>query len=139
VWWTRGARVERLRLGAVGSTVDPFDVPGPDSQAAAAGGCREHGTPQGGSLGATRRIEATASRVETTALLAELLRATPYEVMARVAYLTQGKLHPDFEGVEIGVAEKPYRGQFFLSFDTLTAETRISGQVRARSALSKNT
>jgi len=90
----------------VGSTVDPFDVPGPDSQAAAAGGCREHGTPQGGSLGATRRIEATASRVETTALLAELLRATPYEVMARVAYLTQGKLHPDFEGVEIGVAEK---------------------------------
>jgi DNA ligase-1 len=52
------------------------------------------------------RIEATDSRLEMTALLGALFRATPREVIARVVYLTQGKLRPDFEGVEIGVAEK---------------------------------
>ncbi len=55
---------------------------------------------------AYERIEATASRLKMTALLAELFRVTPRQLIARVVYLTQGKLHPDFEGVEIGMAEK---------------------------------
>lgn len=51
-------------------------------------------------------IERTTSRLQMTALLADLFRATPQADIARVVYLTQGKLYPDFEGVEIGVAEK---------------------------------
>lgn len=52
------------------------------------------------------RIERTSSRLEMTELLSELFRKTPRSLIARVVYLTQGKLHPDFEGIEIGVAEK---------------------------------
>ena len=52
------------------------------------------------------RIEATTKRLEMTDLLVELLKKTPKEVIARVVYLTQGKLYPDFLGVEMGVAEK---------------------------------
>ena len=35
-----------------------------------------------------------------------MLKKTPKEVIARVVYLTQGKLYPDFVGIEMGVAEK---------------------------------
>jgi DNA ligase-1 len=52
------------------------------------------------------KIEATTKRLEMTDLLVDLLLKTPKEVMARVVYLTQGKLYPDFMGVEMGVAEK---------------------------------
>src|SRR5450759_4580645 len=52
------------------------------------------------------KIEATTKRLEMTDLLVELLKKTPKDVIARVVYLTQGKLYPDFMGVEMGVAEK---------------------------------
>lgn len=52
------------------------------------------------------RIEATSSRLSMTDLLADLFRQTPKAMIGRVIYLTQGKLYPDFEGIEIGVAEK---------------------------------
>ncbi len=52
------------------------------------------------------RIEATRSRLGMTELLAGLFRTTPKQLIGRVVYLTQGKLYPDFEGIEIGVAEK---------------------------------
>jgi DNA ligase-1 len=52
------------------------------------------------------KIEATTKRLEMTALLVELLKKTPKDVIAKVVYLTQGKLYPDFMGVEMGVAEK---------------------------------
>ncbi|MGA2386389.1 MAG: ATP-dependent DNA ligase [Candidatus Bathyarchaeia archaeon] len=55
---------------------------------------------------AYEKIEATTKRLEMTDLLVELLKKTPKEVIARVVYLTQGKLYPDFLGVEMGVAEK---------------------------------
>jgi DNA ligase-1 len=55
---------------------------------------------------AYERIEATTKRLEITDLLVALLKDTPKEVIDKVAYLTQGKLYPDFCGVEIGVAEK---------------------------------
>jgi len=38
--------------------------------------------------------------------LVELLRQTPRNLIDKVVYLTQGKLYPDFVGIEIGVAEK---------------------------------
>ncbi|TMJ07905.1 MAG: hypothetical protein E6G99_05445, partial [Bacillati bacterium ANGP1] len=52
------------------------------------------------------KIEATTSRLTITRLLADLFRQTPKPIIARLTYLTQGKLYPDFEGIEIGVAEK---------------------------------
>ena len=52
------------------------------------------------------KIEATTKRLEMTDYLVELLKKTPREVIARVVYLTQGKLYPDFVGIEMGVAEK---------------------------------
>jgi DNA ligase 1 len=55
---------------------------------------------------AYEKIEATTKRLEMTDLLVTLLKKTPKEVIAKVVYLTQGKLYPDFMGIEIGVAEK---------------------------------
>ena len=36
----------------------------------------------------------------------ELFEKTPHGVISKIAYLLQGKLRPDFEGIEIGIAEK---------------------------------
>ena len=55
---------------------------------------------------AYEKIEATTKRLEMTDLLVDLLKKTPKDIIARVVYLTQGKLYPDFLGVEMGVAEK---------------------------------
>ncbi len=55
---------------------------------------------------AYEKIEATTKRLEMTDLLVDLFRRTPKELIEKVVYLTQGKLYPDFLGVEIGVAEK---------------------------------
>ena len=52
------------------------------------------------------KIEATTKRLEMTDLLVGLLKNTPVNVISKVVYLTQGKLYPDFMGVEMGVAEK---------------------------------
>jgi DNA ligase-1 len=55
---------------------------------------------------AYEKIEGTTKRLEMTDLLVDLLKRTPKEIIAKVVYLTQGKLYPDFTGIEIGVAEK---------------------------------
>jgi DNA ligase-1 len=55
---------------------------------------------------AYEKIGATTKRLEITDLLVELLKKTPVGVIDKVAYLTQGKIYPDFVGIEIGVAEK---------------------------------
>jgi DNA ligase-1 len=52
------------------------------------------------------KIEATTKRLEMTDLLVALLKKTPQEVIDKVAYLTQGRIYPDFVGIEIGVAER---------------------------------
>jgi len=55
---------------------------------------------------AYEKIEATTKRLEMTAHLVEFLKNTPATIINKVAYLTQGKLYPDFVGIEIGIAEK---------------------------------
>ena len=45
------------------------------------------------------RMESTTKRLELTAILVELLKNTPDEVISKVVYLIQGKLRPNFEGV----------------------------------------
>jgi DNA ligase-1 len=51
-------------------------------------------------------LEATSGRNEITSILADLLRETPRGELAPLVYMTQGKLRPDYEGVELGLAEK---------------------------------
>jgi DNA ligase-1 len=51
-------------------------------------------------------IEATTKRLEMTDLLVKLLKQTSENLIDKVVYLTQGKLYPDFVGIEIGIAEK---------------------------------
>lgn len=48
----------------------------------------------------------TSSRITLTEYLVVLLKITPPEIIDKVTYLIQGKLYPDYEGIEIGVAEK---------------------------------
>ena len=55
---------------------------------------------------AFEQMETTTSRLSLTDHLVELLKITPTEEIEKVIYLIQGKLRPDFEGVEIGLAEK---------------------------------
>jgi DNA ligase-1 len=55
---------------------------------------------------AYEKIEATTKRLEMTDYLVELLKETPTNLIDKVVYLTQGKLYPDFVGIEIGIAEK---------------------------------
>ena len=52
------------------------------------------------------QMEATTKRLELTEILVELLKNTPVEVISKVVYLIQGKIRPNFEGVELGIAEK---------------------------------
>ena len=52
------------------------------------------------------RMENTTKRLELTEILVELLKSTPIEIISKVVYLIQGKLRPNFEGVELGIAEK---------------------------------
>lgn len=52
------------------------------------------------------RMESTTKRLEITALLVDMFCNTPPDMVARTVYLLQGKIRPDYEGVELGVAEK---------------------------------
>jgi DNA ligase-1 len=55
---------------------------------------------------AYEKIESTSKRLEMTNHLVNLIKQTPKNLLSKVAYLTQGKLHPDFEGIELGMAER---------------------------------
>jgi len=52
------------------------------------------------------RMEGTTKRIELTNLLVELLKKTPKKIIPNAVYLLQGIIRPNFEGVELGVAEK---------------------------------
>src|SRR5437773_6802849 len=51
-------------------------------------------------------MEQTSSRLALTEHLVALLKKTPPAIIDKVTYLIQGKLYPDYEGIELGVAEK---------------------------------
>src|SRR5205807_4509793 len=80
-----------------------------------------------------QKIEATTKRLEITKLLVELLKETPTEIIDKVVYLIQGKLYPDYLGIEIGIAE-------ILATKTLAVvpaakEERIADEYRRRGDL----
>ena len=51
-------------------------------------------------------MEETSKRLELTKLLVDLFEKTPQELISKMVYLIQGKLRPDFEGIELGIGEK---------------------------------
>ncbi len=55
---------------------------------------------------AFKKMEETSKRLELTKLLVDLFEKTPQELISKIVYLIQGKLRPDFEGIELGVGEK---------------------------------
>jgi len=52
------------------------------------------------------RMENTTKRIELTNILVELLKKIPKKIIPNAVYLLQGNIRPNFEGVELGVAEK---------------------------------
>jgi DNA ligase 1 len=52
------------------------------------------------------QMEQTSSRLALTGYLVALFKKTPAETIDKVTYLIQGKLYPDYEGIELGLAEK---------------------------------
>jgi DNA ligase-1 len=80
-----------------------------------------------------QKIEATTKRLEITKLLVDLLKETPSEIIDRVVYLTQGKLYPDYLGVEIGIAEK--LAIKALAIVTAIQESRIASEYKRRGDL----
>jgi DNA ligase 1 len=80
-----------------------------------------------------QKIEATTKRLEITKLLVELLKDTPYEIIDKVVYLTQGKLYPDYLGIEIGIAEK--LAIKVLAIVTSVKESRINEEYKRRGDL----
>ena len=55
---------------------------------------------------ALQKMEATSKRLELTDILVKLIKEIPDDVISKTIYLIQGKLRPNFEGVELGIAEK---------------------------------
>ena len=55
---------------------------------------------------AYRDLEAATGRLALIDRLAELLRATPDELLPTVCYLCQGLIAPEFAGIDLGLAEK---------------------------------
>lgn len=55
---------------------------------------------------AYQQLEETSARLKLIEVLADLFRQTPKGLLRKVVYLCQGKIAPDFAGVEIGLAEK---------------------------------
>jgi DNA ligase-1 len=51
-------------------------------------------------------MEQTSSRLALTDYLVSLLKITPPDIIDKVIYLIQGKLYPDYEGIELGLAGK---------------------------------
>ncbi|MGD0330114.1 MAG: ATP-dependent DNA ligase [Nitrososphaeria archaeon] len=52
------------------------------------------------------RLSETTKRLEMISILAELFKKTDPDVIDKVVYMIQGKLYPDYVGIETGIAEK---------------------------------
>ena len=68
------------------------------------------------------KLESISGRNEMTEVMAKLLVATPKGELKSLVYLTQGKLRPDYEGVELGLAEK-------MALRAISTTTGLSSKV----------
>jgi DNA ligase 1 len=79
------------------------------------------------------KIEATRKRLETRTLLADLFRAVPRAELPEVLYLSQGLLAPEYDGIELGVADSLARRAVSLALgipeEEVAAHLRASGDL----------
>ncbi len=82
---------------------------------------------------AYERLEATKGRLEMRRILAELVRPLRDGDLQRVLYLSQGLLRPEYEGIELGVADSLARRAVALASGQEAAEverrTKLSGDL----------
>lgn len=64
------------------------------------------------------KIEKTSKRLEITDYLSNLFKKIPSDIIDKVVYLIKGGLHPDYLGIELGIAEK-------LTIKSISAATSI--------------
>lgn len=77
-----------------------------------------------------QKIEGTTKRLEMTDYLVALFSSTSKDVIDKVVYLTQGKIYPDYMGIELGLAEK-------LALKAITRATGI-GEKELQTMLQKH-
>jgi len=65
------------------------------------------------------KIEHTTKRLEMTDHLVNLFKDTPSQIIDKVVYLTQGKLYPDYMGIELGMAER-------MAIDAISRATLVA-------------
>lgn len=75
------------------------------------------------------KLEATSKRLEMRRLLAETLRGVPATDVPPVVYLSQGLLRPEYEGVELGLADS--LALRAVAEATHEPEARVAERVRA--------
>ncbi len=87
---------------------------------------------------AYQRLEATTKRLEMRAILVELIRPVRPPDLAHVLYLSQGMLRPEYEGVELGVADSLARRAVARATKTEEEEverrTKLSGDLGTTAA-----
>lgn len=74
------------------------------------------------------RLASTRARLVLTDVLVELVKEAGEDDIAKIVYLTQGKLYPDFVGIELGMAEKLVLRA--LSFATGYPEEKVLKEYR---------
>lgn len=74
------------------------------------------------------RLEATSKRLEMRSILVDLFRKVPPAQLPSLVYLMQGELRPEFEGVELGVADS--LAARAVAQATHTPEKTVSDSVR---------
>ncbi len=63
------------------------------------------------------KIESTSSRLSITEYLGELFDKLSVEEMDKTMYLLQGRVAPQFEKIEMGMAEKMVNRSILLRFE----------------------
>jgi DNA ligase 1 len=86
---------------------------------------------------AYRDLEQVSGRLALIDRLAALVAETPAELLPVVCYLAQGLIAPEFEGVDLGVAEK--MAVRAVAAATGTDATQVSAQVRESGDLGQTT
>jgi len=86
---------------------------------------------------AYQRLEATTKRLEMRAILVELIRPVRPPDLAKVLYLSQGMLRPEYEGVELGVADSLARRA--VATATGTEEVEVARRTKESGDLGSTT
>jgi DNA ligase 1 len=79
-------------------------------------------------VAAYERLEATTKRLEMREILVRLIRSAPAKELPEILYLSQGLLRPEYEGVELGVADSLLRRA--ITQATGASEAQVARHVR---------